>query len=754
MLNVMIVDDQSTDRQILAQLTANLDEGIHAEAFEEPYMALEWLRFNQPDLILVDYRLPGMDGLTFLKRCQELPSGEGVPVIVITVVQSSELRYQALQAGATDFLTKPLDVQECQARCRNLLTLRNQQLIIERDAERLAAARKRTGRALNILTLGSELLVRVREEQALVEGMCRVVMEQGGYPCVWVGLPEGVFGASIRVVASSVRDGNNGVADKASVPPETLLKVAETHCPLVLNDLSGEVGYEPWLAGLRGAGLGALIVLPVRIEGHANGVLAVFARMREQFDEDEMELLARTADNLGYGVAARRADQKRKQAEQDAENLAYYDRLTGLPNRTGLIRHLRALTQEGSESLTALLVINLDRFKLVDDTGGPNVGDMLLLQAVSRLKSVAGQGNKLARLSGDEFALLVPASNGGEGGDSRGGEASRLAERVIQAFRQPFKVVGFEYFIGASVGITTVENADEDLQRLLQQGNTALRLSKEAGGNTYSFYSGELTERHTQRLSQERRLHRAVENGDFVLHYQPIVRLEDARIVGAEALLRWPQEDGSLMGPDAFIPLSEEIGLMVSLGSWVFRTACEQIRAWNDAGHDLYVSINLSNHQLLSPSLNEDLVAAMDTTGAAPSRLELEVTEGAMMTDPPRTERILEGLHEQGLKIAVDDFGTGFSSLSRLKHLPISTLKIDKDFVLGLPGNPNDRTITQSITQLAANLGMRAVAEGVESESHREALMGMGCQFGQGFYFSAPRPGEEVREELAAGKKA
>ena len=329
-----------------------------------------------------------------------------------------------------------------------------------------------------------------------------------------------------------------------------------------------------------------------------------------------------------------------------------------------------------------------------------------------------------------------------------------MAEEVIQAFRQPFEVAGFEYFIGASVGITTVEQADEDLKWLLQQGNTALRLSKEAGGSTYSFYSGELTERHNQRLSLEMRLHRAVENGDFVLHYQPIVRLEDSRVVGVEALLRWPQEDGGLLAPDAFIPLAEEAGLMGTLGSWVFRAACEQIRAWNDAGHDLYVSINLSNRQLLRPSLSEDLLAAMEATGVTPSWLELEVTEGAMMTDPPRTERILEGLHELGLRIAVDDFGTGYSSLSRLKHLPISTLKIDKDFVLGLPEDPNDLTITQSITQLAANLGMRAVAEGVESESHREALVGMGCELGQGFYFSAPLHPEEVLKELPAGKKA
>jgi len=398
-----------------------------------------------------------------------------------------------------------------------------------------------------------------------------------------------------------------------------------------------------------------------------------------------------------------------------------------------------------------MLVINLDRFKLVNDTGGHQTGDQVLLQVVSRLKRVIRQGDVLTRTTGDEFALLVQGDGRGAGEAGLAEDTAKVAERIIGALREPFQVGDYEYYIGASIGISSMEGSGEEPQTVLQQGDTALRQAKEAGGNTYSVYSGELTERHTRRLSLEGRLHRAVEAGDFVLYFQPIVSLRDGRAVGAEALLRWPQEDGTLLGPAQFIPLAEETGLMVPLGGWVFDAACRQARAWQDAGLDLYISVNLSTHQLLSPSLTSDLEAAMEAHGTPAQRLELEVTEGAMMTDPPLTERILRALHEQGLHIAVDDFGTGYSSLSRLKNLPINTLKIDKDFVLGLPTDANDRTITQSIIQLASNLEMRAVAEGVETEEHKQLLIEMGCPYGQGFLFSEPAPPERLLEGLGGG---
>lgn len=752
MPNVVIVDDQATDRQILEQLTRNLAADIDVHAFRAPSEALVWLRHNQPDLLLVDYRMPGMDGVAFIRACADIPSCAGIPIIVITVVHDSELRYRVLEAGATDFLTKPLDLQECQVRCRNLLTLRRQQLIISRHARRLAEARSRTRRALRTLSLGNELLVGTHSEHDLLQGMCRIVAEQAGYPLVWVGF-WGEDDALHDVAAAGASAGCGAGAGEFGAAG-FLADLRGGGEAVVYNDLATEAPDEPWAARLRDAGFAALAVLPIRIEGLTDGILAIHTEQAGTLDQDEMEMLSRTADNLGYGLAARRARRARDRAERDARFLTHFDRLTGLPNRNRLLERLREIVEGDSGARrAALLVINLDRFKLVNDTTGHEAGDQLLLQVVRRLQAIVRERDLLARKSGDEFALLIPAGDTSattSAHDALADDAARTATRVIKALERPIQVAGFEYYIGASVGISRTDDMESDVQSVIRQADTAMRHAKEAGGHTFFFYTGELTERHTRRLSLEGRLHRAVQGGDFVLYYQPIMDLKGNRMVGMEALLRWPQEGGSsVLAPESFLPVAEEAGLMGKLGHWVFEAACQEARAWADDGLDLYMSINLSLHQLLRPRLGEDLAAIMKACGASPERLELEVTEGHMMTDPTRTESIVHDLHQRGLRIALDDFGVGYSSLSRLKHLPISTLKIDKDFVLGLPSDPAERMIVRTIVQLADNLGVRALAEGIESARHRDVLMEMGCRYGQGFYYSHPRPARELRALLA-----
>ena len=756
MPNVVIVDDQATDRKILDRLTRNLAADIEVHAFSRPSEALSWLRSHQPDLILCDYRMPEMDGLAFIETLGEIPSCTGIPVIVITVVDDTDLRYRALEAGATDFLNKPLDLQECEARCRNLLTLRRQQLTIARHAERLAEARRRTGRALRTLSLGNELLIGTRSEQELLYGTCRIISEQAGYPLVRVALwddQEELYEVASMPVGSST--------DPTSLSGPAVAELAErirANGDLELfDDLAAPLDEQGWLARVRDAGFLSAALLPIRIEGLVDGVLAVFSHQAQAFDQDELELLVRTANNLGYGLADRRARRARDRAERDCRYLTHFDRLTGLPNRNRLLERMRQLVEsEPSGPEAAVLVINLDRFKLVNDTTGHQAGDRLLLQVVQRLHAVVRERDLLARQSGDEFVLLIQSDSGtgAAGDDALAQDAERMAQRVIETMRRPFEVAGYEYYIGASIGISRIDRADSDIQSALRQADTAMRQAKEAGGNTCSFYSGELTERHTRRLSLEGRLRRAIEQGNFVLHYQPIVELDSGRTVGVEALVRWPQEDGSLLAPDAFIPLAEETGLMDSLGHWVAHTACNQVRAWEEQGFTPRMSVNLSVHQLLRPRLADEFARLMDTCDARPSHFELEVTESAMMTDPGRTERIVRDLHERGIGIALDDFGMGYSSLSRLKHLPISTLKIDKAFVVGLPSDPAERTIVRSIVQLAENLRVRAVAEGIETAEHQGVLRRMGCQYGQGFHFSHPVPADELTPMLESNEPA
>lgn len=740
----LIIEDQPTDQQILAEMLRNVAEEGTARTFHSPHTGLEWLQTHQPELILVDYRLPGMDGIAFLRACAEIPHCAGIPIIVITVVQDRDLRRQALEAGATDFLTKPLDLQECQTRCRNLLTLRQQQLRIAEDARRLAEARNRTQRALLTLTQSNKLLVEAGSEAELLEGMCWLVVGQGGYPLVWVNL----MGESPEkpLLASAPAEGQNGVAEGIDLPEELWEEVLDRDGPRLIPDLVEEDRYRPWTEGLIRSGLQAALLLPIRVEGRPMGILGVYAEQAGPFDDEEVELLARLADNLGYGVAALRSERARDQAERDADFLVHYDPLTGLPNRTSLLKELPPLLEGQAAESMAVLVINLDRFKLVNDTSGHEAGDQLLLQVVERIRPRIRRGELLARGSGDEFLLVTAPGDWGEPEEKGAQGAAKIAEWIIQVLGQPFQVGDFEYYIGASVGISLPTPDQADVQELLSQADSAMRQAKASGGNTFAFYSGALTEHHTRRLALESQLHRGVREREFVLVYQPIVRLDTGEMVGAEALLRWPQEDGTWLGPQDFIEVAEETGLMVPLGGWVFQEACRQARAWADAGLDLYVSVNLSTHQLLSPSLVQDLQDPIEKAGVSPGGLELEVTEGAIMTDPPRTEGVLEDLHAYGLRIAVDDFGTGYSSLSRLKHLPISTLKIDKDFVLGLPHNANDRTIVRSIIQLAGNLGMRTVAEGVETANHRQGLMELGDHLVQGNYFSRPDLPERLVE--------
>lgn len=753
MPNVVIVDDQATDRRILARMVRNLAGDVEVQAFACPHDALDWLGANQPDLILVDYRMPSIDGLAFIQRLGEIPTCTGIPVVVITIVDDIDLRYRALEAGATDFLTKPLDLHECEARCRNLLTLRRQQLTINRHAERLAAARRRMGRALRTLSAGNELLVGTRSEAELLQGTCRIVTEHAGYPLVRVGLWND--SDELREVAcmpagarrDSVSLSDRAVADLAAV-------VRASGEARVLDDLSappGDAG--EWATRLQSAGFQSAIVLPVRIEGLVDGLLAVASNQANTFDPEETELLQRTANNLGYGLAARRAQRARDRAERDCRYLTQFDRLTGLPNRNRLLQRMRELTEDsGRAPSMALLVINLDRFKLVNDTTGHEAGDQLLLEVVRRLQTMVRKSDLLARQVGDEFILLMQEDTSDDANGNANAlqaRASRTAQRVIETMRRPIDIGGYEYYIGASIGISELHAVDdEDFTSVLRQAHTAMRQAKETGGNTHVLYSGELTDRHTWRLSMEGRLRRAIDNGSFSLYYQPIVDLDASQPVGVEALVRWPQEDGSVLTPDAFIPLAEENGLMERLGNWVFETACAQARAWHEEGLDLRMSVNISVHQLLLARLPRQFADVMAQHGVAADRIELEVIESAMMTDPARTERIVREFHEQGVRIALDDFGMGYSSLSRLKDLPITTLKIDRDFVRGLSSDPAEHTIVRSIVQLAENLRVDAIAEGIEAAEQRRSLQQMNCRYGQGFLFSFPLPADRLRHRL------
>lgn len=434
----------------------------------------------------------------------------------------------------------------------------------------------------------------------------------------------------------------------------------------------------------------------------------------------------------------------RKRAEEMVRQMAYHDALTGLPNRAYFIDRLtQALAGARSQrSRLAVLFMDLDRFKLINDSIGHAGGDELLRQVADELRQLVRDGDIVSRVGGDEFTILVR-----EIAELR--EAIAVGERIIQALNRPRLLNGQEFHITASVGITLSPDDGTDAETLLRNADTAMYRAKENGRNTYQMYAGFMNDELVRRVSLENDLRRSIKRGDLTVFYQPQADVRTGRIVGVEALVRWRHPQRGLMAPDDFIPMAEETGLIIPLGRHVLLEACRRAAEWERRGLKLKrIAVNLSTRQLHDPEAVSMIGRALNEAGLPPERLELEITEGAAMGDPERAVRTLAKLEQTGVRISIDDFGAGYSSLAYLKHLPIHALKIDRAFVRDLTTSPNDAAITSAIIAMAHSLSLRVVAEGVESEQQLEILRRAGCDDYQGYLLSRPRPAEEIEQLL------
>jgi diguanylate cyclase (GGDEF)-like protein/PAS domain S-box-containing protein len=428
-----------------------------------------------------------------------------------------------------------------------------------------------------------------------------------------------------------------------------------------------------------------------------------------------------------------------KEAHERLDHLAHHDPLTALPNRllfgARLDQALARARREGAPF--AVVLIDLDRFKEVNDTLGHHIGDLLLQQAAGRIAACVREEDVVARLGGDEFAILMESLAVVE-------QAGYVANRAVESMATRFAVGGHEFFIGASAGIALYPQDGTDAQDLLKSADAAMYLAKGQGRGRICFFTQELTVSAGRRLHLETSLRRALDQGEFSLHYQPQIDLATGALVGVEALLRWHDpERGEMVPPLEFLPLAEESALIDRIGAWVLRTACAQGRAWLDQGCPLRVAVNLSVRQL-RPGLFGEVVQALEDAGLPPSLLELEITESMLMQDPVITGLLLNSLTAHGIEISIDDFGTGFSSLAYLKHLPVKRLKIDRAFINGLPTDPSDVAITRAVLALAHSMGLEVIAEGVETEVQARFLRENGCGVAQGFYFGRPVPPEAL----------
>ncbi len=515
--------------------------------------------------------------------------------------------------------------------------------------------------------------------------------------------------------------------------------VLASHQPVIVDDFRSETRFKP-SSILRSHGIRSSADVLISGAGGAYGVLGAYSRDAQRFTSSSINFLQSLANILATAI-------DRKTTEERLTYLAQFDPLTELPNRSLFLDRLRQAMEQAQRSRRRVGVVfaDLDRFKIVNDTMGHSTGDKLLVQVAQRLQQCVRSGDTVARLGGDEFAFIL--SNLAQAED-----ATIVAEKVIAALSLLFELDGQEIYTSVSLGISIYPGDGTDADSLLRNADTAMFQAKEQGRAIYQFYLPQMNERAVARLKIETQLRGALARREFVLHYQPKASLTSGEITGFEALLRWQHPAHGLVPPLKFISVLEDTGLIVSVGEWVVRTVCEQINKWQSQGLVLHpVSVNLSARQFQQQDLDSVIGKTLEVTAIDPHFLEFELTESVLMKEAEAAANALQNLKAFGVQISMDDFGTGYSSLAYLKRFPLDTLKIDRAFIRDVTTDPDDAAIAVAMIRLAHSLGLKVVAEGVETRAQLDFLIENGCDEMQGYYFSRPLPLERASQALIQG---
>jgi diguanylate cyclase (GGDEF)-like protein len=491
-----------------------------------------------------------------------------------------------------------------------------------------------------------------------------------------------------------------------------------------------------------------VIVQPIDFEGQRVGTVLIRATLKPLYLRLTLYAVLTLLVAMGaLGVTlplVARMQRDVMRAEAHLDYLAYVDPVTGLPNRHAFNDRLRAAVEKtaASRSRVALILLDLDNFKVVNDTLGHEHGDRLLKAIAQGLVAVSRRTDVVFRIGGDEFAVILTPLDSAQ-------DAMTIARQIMERLARPLLVGTQEIYVTASVGTSLSPDDGIDIETLMRNADTAMYYAKHNGKNACVAFRQDMNQRTQHRLALERDLHRALERKEFEVHYQPQIDIRDRRIVGVEALLRWNRGGSGFVSPAEFIPVAEECGLIVPIGRWVLRMACRQAAAWRDAGLvPILMSVNVSVRQLRQEHLLPDVVEALRESGLSPEQLELEITESMLMETVDASTGVLQRVRDEGVRVAIDDFGTGYSSLSYLPTLPINRLKIDRSFVRRIPGD--GQAITTAILALAQSFDLSVVAEGVEEDAQVDFLRRAGCHLMQGWHFAPAMPAEEISRLLAS----
>lgn len=617
------------------------------------------------------------------------------------------------------------------------------------ERSRTETQKERLTRMFAALSATNEAIMRAKSRAELFDLVCQAASNGGKFTSTTIALakadsdqleivaaagPSAETTRNVRLSIDADRPEGRGMSGTAF----------RTRQPCVSNDYVNDSRVSAFHTVLQGDGARSGAALPLIAHDKPVGVMIYMSTEQDTFTDEFVELLQRLADNVSFAMENfDRADEKNK-ADERIEYLASHDSLTNLPNRetfNGLLREAIDAAQRLDHRF-AVLFIDLDRFKVINDSLGHEAGDLLLLEVADRLRNALRASDVVARLGGDEFVVILDQC--GEIDD-----VQRIATDLLAALGQPMELAGHECHTTASIGIAMYPANGADAQTLTKNADMAMYLAKEDGKNGYRFFSKEVKTQSIERLSLESALRRALEREQLSLNYQPKVDMETGQITGVEALLRWTHPDLGSISPAQFIPLAEETGLIVPIGRWVVREACAQAMAWQRRGLlPVSMAVNLSPRQFADEHLLQDVDEALAASGMSPVLLQLEVTESMMMRNVGRALKVLDAIQSRGIRLAIDDFGTGYSSMSLMKHFPIDTIKIDRSFVRDLPQDSEDQAIAQAIISMGKALGMTVVAEGVENAEQEAFLRTHGCDEMQGFLISKPLPARQMAELL------